>query len=191
MSDYFQMTCTHCHGLIEVPHSAQGTSVECPLCQAQVVIPDRKVRKRLPMYVVWLLIGVAVVAVGTQVFWGKLKKDKKGSTSSFAVTTNAAVAIVEAKPKSRDDLQVSAIGVDDPKGGGLRYATGTIKNDSDHPRYGITIELTLIDKNGQALSTKASDYVQMLEPRKEWRFRALVLESKATSARLASIREEE
>jgi hypothetical protein len=81
--------------------------------------------------------------------------------------------------------------LEQPKGSGLRYAVGTLKNDSDHARYGISIELTLFDQRGQQLPTKASDYLQMLEPRKEWRFRALVLESKAVSAKVASAREEE
>jgi hypothetical protein len=88
-------------------------------------------------------------------------------------------------------LKIGKVEIDQPKGSGLRYAVGTLKNDSDHSRYGITIELTLLDKNNQPLPTKASDYLQMLEPRKEWRFRALVVDSKAVSVKVNSVREEE
>ena len=36
---------------------------------------------------------------------------------------------------------------------------------------------------------KATDYTAVIEPRKEWRFRALVLDSKATAARVYSVPE--
>ena len=108
-----------------------------------------------------------------------------------AEATNAPGPKVEKRPKSPDDLKIGNVEIEQPKGSGLRYAVGRLKNDSDHARYGITLELTLFDKSNQPLTTKASDYVQMLEPRKEWRFRALVVDSKAVSAKVSLVREEE
>jgi hypothetical protein len=46
-----------------------------------------------------------------------------------------------------------------------------------------------LDTNDQAIGS-ATDYQSVLEPRGEWRFKALVMESKAMSARLDSIGED-
>lgn len=137
--------------------------------------------KYLPIYVLCM-----VAAVGC-------KREPAGTGQATAEATNGSMPKVEKKPKSAEDLKIGAVEIDQPKGSGssLRYAVGTLKNDSDHARYGINIEVTLLDKNNQALPTKASDYLQMLEPRKEWRFRALVVDSKAVSAKVSSVREEE
>jgi hypothetical protein len=134
---------------------------------------------RVSTYILILLMVLIVAAC------------KRQPTRSDAETTNAPPVTADAKPKSLDDLKIGRVEIDQPKGSGLRYAVGTLKNESDHPRYGITIEVSLLDKSGQSLPTKATDYLQMLEPRKEWRFRALVLESKAVTAQVASVREEE
>ena len=144
--------------------------------------------KRLPIYVLCVL---AVFGCKREKPEGTaLPMDRDRPTDG---TTNAAAPKTDKKPKSADDLKVGEVGIDQPKGSGssLRYAVGTLKNDSDHARYGITIEVTLLDKNNQPLPTKASDYLQMLEPRKEWRFRAFVVDSKAVSAKISSVREEE
>jgi len=96
-----------------------------------------------------------------------------------------------ASHKSIDDLKVaSIITLEKTKGSSLIYAVGLLKNDSIHQRYGVTIELELTDAGGNRAGT-AKDYRAVLEPRQEWRFRALVLDSKAASAKVAVIREEE
>lgn len=184
MSDYVQIDCRNCGGAVEVPRGSAGTAVACPHCSAEILIPRRsRVLALWSGLVVLLLVGGA---------FGYVQMRNKPKTPMVAATpapTNAPP--VEAKPKSLEDLKVGSIEIDQSKGSGLRYAVGTLKNDSDYPRYGITVEFTLFDQRGQKLPTKASDYLQMLQPRKEWRFRALVLESKAVSAKVASIREEE
>jgi len=54
----------------------------------------------------------------------------------------------------------------------------------------VNLELELTDARGNKAGT-AKDYRTVIEPRQEWRFRALVLDSKAVSAKVAAIREEE
>jgi hypothetical protein len=136
--------------------------------------------KSFPIYVLCVLVAI-----------GCKREPAAAPTQATAETTNAPAPNVEKKPKSSDDLKIGKVEIDQPKGSGLRYAVGTLKNDSDHSRYGITVELALLDKSNQSLPTKASDYLQMLEPRKEWRFRALVVDSKAVSVKVSSVREEE
>jgi hypothetical protein len=93
-------------------------------------------------------------------------------------------------PKAAADLKVGSIALEKAKGSSLVYAVGVLRNDSDHQRFGVNIELELHDAKGNKAGV-AKDYRSVIEPRQEWRFRALVLDSKAVSAILSSIREEE
>ena len=102
------------------------------------------------------------------------------------------------EPKSPNDLKVSALAIEKSKSSGkdkaktseLVYAVGTVKNDSDWQRFGVKVTCDLFDANGANLGT-ATDYLQILEPRKSWNFRALALDKKAVSARLTAIKEDE
>ncbi len=69
------------------------------------------------------------------------------------------------------------------------YAVGTVRNTSDHQRFGVKVELDILDAQGNKLGT-ATDYTQVMEPGKEWKFRALVTDRKATAAKLAAIKEQ-
>lgn len=122
---------------------------------------------------------------------------KRGKTASDVPRTNAAgvesksVPVVPVKsPKSLDDLKVGVITLEKTKGSSLVHAIGVLKNASDHQRFGVSIELELTDARGNPAGT-ARDYRAVIEPRQEWRFRALVLDSKAVSAQVKTIREEE
>jgi hypothetical protein len=64
-----------------------------------------------------------------------------------------------------------------------------VKNLLDKQRFGVKLELELDDAAGQKIGL-ARDYQQILEPGGEWKFKAPVFESKASSARLASIHEQ-
>ena len=99
--------------------------------------------------------------------------------------SNAAAA-----PKSVEDFKVSKITLQKTPGSSLVYAIGTLRNNSDSQRFGVRIELDLLDATGKKIgSTK--DYVKVIEPRREWRFRALVLAPKTASVRVGKINEEE
>lgn len=116
-------------------------------------------------------------------------------TPSVSVATNLAAVPSNAppplkSPKSLDDLKVGTIALEKAKGSSLVYAVGVLRNDSEHQRFGVTIELALSDARGNKAGT-AKDYRAVIEPHQEWRFRALVLDSKAVSAQVERIREEE
>ena len=186
-SEYLQIACEHCGGAVEAPRSSAGTTVVCPHCSGEISVP----KTRSPAVWIGAALALVLIAGGS---WAYVRHARKSTPEARITAPNTETNVsspAEAKPKSHDDLKVGAIEIDQPKGSSLRYAVGTLKNDSDHPRYGISIELTLFDQRGQQLPTKASEYLQMLEPRKEWRFRALVLDSKAVSVKVSSIREEE
>jgi hypothetical protein len=93
-------------------------------------------------------------------------------------------------PKSLSDLKVGDIQLEKAKGSSLVYVVGTLDNDSDYQRFGIRIRLDLLSGEEAKLGT-AQDYKDILEPRKSWKFRALVTDSKAVAAKLATITEDD
>jgi hypothetical protein len=105
-------------------------------------------------------------------------------------TNTAASTAPPLRPKSIEDLKVGAVKLEKAKGNSLVYAVGTLRNDSPHQRYGVRLELQLTGPDGAMLGL-AKDYRSVLEPQQDWHFRALVLDSKAVSAKVAAIREEE
>ena len=96
-------------------------------------------------------------------------------------------------PKLIGDLKVTQVALDQPKGAKgsrLVYVTGMLKNDSDHQRFGVRVELDLFDAATNKVGT-ATDYRQMLEPRATWQFRALATDRRTVNARLAGVKEDE
>ena len=103
-----------------------------------------------------------------------------------------AEAVAAKPPKSIDDLKPGPVTIEKAKSGNLMHAVGTIKNTSDQQRFGVRVELELTDARGNPAG-KASDYTQVIEPRQEWRFRALVLDpkgSRAVAGKVSSIKED-
>jgi len=106
------------------------------------------------------------------------------------MTTNAGTEGIAKAKKSASDLKVSEVQLEKTKGSSLVYAVGTVKNESDYQRFGVRIELDLFNQNGAKLGT-SKDYIAILEPRREWQFRALIPDPKAVSAKVATLKEEE
>ncbi len=73
-------------------------------------------------------------------------------------------------------------------GSRLLYAVGTIRNESDRQRFAVKVDLDLFDANETKIGS-ASDYTPIIEPRKEWRFKALVTDPKAVRAEVSGIKE--
>ncbi len=102
-------------------------------------------------------------------------------------------ATVPKGPKLLGDLKITQVALDQPKGAKgsrLVYVTGVLKNDSDHQRFGVRVELDLLDATGTKVGT-ATDYRQSLDPRATWQFRAIVTDRRATAAKLAGVKEDE
>jgi len=115
--------------------------------------------------------------------------------SAPAAATSPAMTspMVPKGPKLIGDLKVTQVALDQPKGAKgsrLVYVTGVLKNDSDHQRFGVRVEIDLLDATTNKVGT-ATDYRQMLEPRATWQFRALVTDRRTVGARLAGVKEDE
>ena len=134
-------------------------------------------------------------------FWKNRQEQKAVPVVvTVPIATNKPPAAPEPpkEPKSPNDLKVSALTIEKSKSSGkdkaktseLVYAVGTVKNESDWQRFGVKVICELFDANGANLGT-ATDYIQVIEPRKPWTFRALALDKKAVSAKLLTIKEDD
>src|SRR4051794_40601314 len=101
-----------------------------------------------------------------------------------------AATTAQAPGKSIDDLKVSPIVLRRTSGSTLVYAIGSVRNNSDQQRFGVSLELDLLDAADKKIGT-AKDYAKVIEPRKDWRFRALVVAPKTATVKLAKIHEDE
>ncbi len=147
-----------------------------------------------------IVVGIVVLSLLAVGVLFVLKMRKAVIPSSIAISstnTNNSEPVsptkIPAQPKSLKspaDLKVANITLERTKGTSLVYAVGNINNASDHQRFGVKVELEFFDAGGKKVGT-STDYLQILEPRKEWHFRALVLDAKTVSARLARIKEDE
>ncbi len=73
-------------------------------------------------------------------------------------------------------------------GGHLVYAVGKLRNTSDHQRFGVKVELDVLDADNDKIGT-ATDYTPSIDPGKEWKFKALVTDRAAAAAKLAAVKE--
>jgi hypothetical protein len=92
-------------------------------------------------------------------------------------------------PETNDLLQAGPVSLQKTEGSALIYAVGTVRNNSDRQRFGVKIELDLLDSQDQKIGT-AGDYIAILEPHKDWPFRALLTQSKAVRVTVAKIVEQ-
>jgi len=193
--------CTHCGGLLEFPAESTGMTLDCPLCgQPTELLLARPVEEpTIPRStIIWTLIAVLILGGGLVGAIIALKRaerlvQKKGATGGH---TNLSSSMSSNAPLARDIagskfFGVSRIELEKVAGSSLVYAIGTVTNITDHQRFGIKLELDLLDASGQRTGA-ASDYQGVIEPNGQWHFRALVVDPKSTSsARLADIREQQ
>jgi len=180
-----------------LPSPSAATPDEVATTEPAVAAPRKA---RVPVLAAW----VAILATGAVAGWWFARPKPPPAHIEAPTATNkmAALAASNAKapvpespptvpdePKSLDDLKPGAVTLEKAKSGSLMHALGTIKNESDHQRFGVRVEIGLTDAGGRTLRS-ATDYTAVIEPRKEWRFRALVLDSKATAAKVVSIKED-
>jgi hypothetical protein len=86
-------------------------------------------------------------------------------------------------------LKAGSVTLEKQGDGRMIYAVGTVRNTSDHQRFGVKVELDVLDLQGEKLGS-ATDYTQVMEPGKEWKFKALVTDKKAATAKLIDIKEQ-
>ena len=211
---YLKGECQHCAGHLEFLAEHIGMVVPCPHCQqeTELLLPAPPEEPTVPRRaLIWTGIAVVVLALGfvgalmalkRAERWAQRQKQQQSTGVGNIDTPAANPAPVAAATTSEEtnalqgqnapgaqDLATSSVTIQKTPGSALRYAVGTLRNLSNRQRFGVKVEVELLDTNGQKVGT-ATDYRQVLEPSAEWQFKALVVESKTVSARISGIQED-
>ena len=212
---YLKGECQHCHGHIEFPAEAAGMTTDCPHCSkpTELLLAAPPQEPLLPRRtVIWTLIAVLILGFGVGAVFLSLhlmeKKmaEKKAKASAAAAASTPATTTIPPQtpaaaptnppliqledPIAKAGFRVSNIKFEKTPGSSLTYAVGTLTNNTNRQRFGVKVELDLLDATGQKIGT-ATDYQQVLEPLGKWQFKALCVDSKAKSAKLAAVKEDQ
>ena len=111
-------------------------------------------------------------------------------TSASASTNPASTAMRKPPPDPWHGLKPSKVTLEKKDESSLIYAIGTLTNDTARQRFGVKVELDVLDAHRNKLGS-ATDYTEVIDPGKEWKFRALVTAKAAASAKLIKVKEQE
>ena len=189
-TEFSKCECRHCAGHIEFPAAAGGEIVACPHCWQPTELPPPVTPKKSPRSL--LVVGIVPVVLATiaaAILFLKRPALVSVPEKIFSVATNfPATKVVE--EATTNGFAFSTLQLEKTPGSSLVYVTGTIRNLNDRQRFGVKAEFNLLTTNG-ATAGKASDYAPTLEKNGVWKFKALVMESKAATATLNFIREDQ
>jgi hypothetical protein len=209
--DFAKCGCGHCGGHIEFPAAASGQTVACPHCGRPTVLAAAIPSKRRPaanrLALAVLLIGI-LLAAGAVVFRVSPKRTSSPVASLSLSAPRAPAAplagsnpppvlppapVVAPSPQPQavtNGFDIMPYKLENAAGSSLVYVVGTVRNTSDRQRFGVKVEFSLLDTNNRPVGS-ATDYEPVLDPRAEWRFKAMVMASKTASARFHLIAEDQ
>lgn len=207
MSDagYLKGHCENCGGHLEFPTDAMGLTVDCPHCGSRTALvsqvpPDPTppgnslARPKSKHPILWgsIVLSLMLAAASVAFYWTK----RPGASPPTAViaapptVTNSEVSNLPAPaPETNDLFAAGPVTLQKTAGSALINAVGTVRNNSDRQRFGVRIELDLLDAQNNKIGT-ADDYIAVLEPHQDWPFRALLTQPKAVMAKVARIEEQ-
>lgn len=187
--------CQHCGGVMEFPAEAVGTTAACPHCgqptELMLALPPESESSGRTKAIVFIVIALVILLGGLGGAVLALKRAQRLSNRQPVTAANSSTNTL-AKPVdsfAAIGFRVSPVTLDKGEGSSLVYAVGMIGNLANRQRFGVRVELELRNANGIKVGN-ATDYRPTLELKEEWRFRALVVEKKATSAKILTIKED-
>jgi hypothetical protein len=191
-ADYLKCSCQKCGEHLEFPPSRSGEKIDCPHCGGQTTLVS--IHEKIPAksgrrgsIIIGFLLVLILVTAGLILDRSKIPKPAVLPQIPVAQTiTNA--AILETF-NELNDFKISVVTLKKSESGGLVYAIGTVKNNTARQRFGVKIELDLLDEQDDKIGS-ASDYIAVLEPQGEWQFKALLTEPKVIKAKLSNIEEQ-
>lgn len=203
---YLKCACSHCAGGIEFPPEGLGTTVPCPHCgqETELVLEatltesnDSQHSKK------WIVAGVIILVFGVFGAIGALvtakvlarKKPLHPEVQSTAAQKSPSNPEKKPQPVSEpantiNNFAVFPVAIEKKaRGSTLVYAVGTVRNETDKQRFGVTVEIDLLDGAGAKIGM-AKDYKDIIEPHAEWKFRALLVVKNVAAARINTVREQ-
>jgi hypothetical protein len=191
--------CQHCRGHLSFPAEATGEVATCPHCgkETELLLAVPKSAPSIPARsIVYLVIAVLILGGGVAALMIRLKHqqqivaEKKRTQNNLADSTAKPTEPTPVELAARAGFRVSPIKLEKTQGTSLVHATGTVKNETGRKCFGVKIELDVLNNDGEKIGT-AIDQISTFEPKAEWRFNALVFATKAASAKLSSIKEDQ
>jgi hypothetical protein len=198
--DFMKGACRQCGGHLEFPAEAAGTTIACPHCGQATELTGPVSPKTTSSRGILAAAAAAVcVAIALTAFWfahqrgghGTVKPQANPTIQSNIPVLAATAVAVHTNPAAEtvtNDFALLPFKLEKTPGSSLVYVTGTLQNLSDRQRFGVKIEFAVFDAQTNAVG-KATDYQSVLDPRGEWHFKALVIASKAVSARFEDVTE--
>ncbi len=203
---FLKCPCDHCGGHIEFPADGIGATIPCPHCARPT-----ELALEIPAHLIqrpgrgrnWFIAGTIILVVGVVasvailITAQRLMKKTRDKNEAFRsrvsplVRTNAATRSTAPSAPTLliNEFSSSPVTIEKAAGSSIAYATGTLKNETDRQRFGVSVELEVFDRAGNKFGT-AKDSAQIIEPRGEWKFRALIVPKNAASARVADVKEQ-
>jgi hypothetical protein len=191
-SEYQKCACLNCGGNIEFPSGRAGELVDCPHCGGQtklVSAPENPgaLPTRKSANVIGAILLVLILVVVGELYY-RLKA-KQSALPALVLTPAITNVFIPKAFQDFDDFKISKITLKKSEEGGLVYAFGVVKNDTNRQRFGVKVTLDLHDAKDATIGS-TSDYLAVLEPHQGWHFKALLTDPKAVSAVLARIEEQ-
>ena len=186
--------CQHCGGPIEFRAEAAGTTADCPHCSQPTDLmlepPPEEGSPLRTKAIVFAIIAVVILVGGMVGASIALKRAKRmrAEQEEFSAKKSKPLPVVALDPLERNGFRVSPVMLGKGQGSSVVHATGSISNMTRRQRFGVKVELELYDVAGMKVGV-ASDYQKVVEAGEEWVYRALVVETKAASAKVISVNE--
>jgi hypothetical protein len=196
--NFSKCACQHCGGHIEFPTHGAGRTIACPHCGAATLLAPgqtapleigggRAARQRV--FSVITIGAIVLVAAGGAAYWCL----RNATAAAAKPAAPVAVPVRPPKPAPPADswhgLKAGRVTLEKTGDGGLIYAVGTLRNETQRQRFGVKVELEVLDAHGNKIGS-ATDYIEVIEPDKEWKFKALVTDRTAREARLMRVTEQ-
>ena len=203
---YSKCTCHNCGGHIEFPSAGAGQTIPCPHCNWPTTLVDSSApigggpATRKKIFKLFFISSIIVIAAGAGVFlylakiqncslpWHGPVLAPSGGNPTAPPLPNAVPAKPIPPPDPWRGLMASPVTLEKVGDGRLIYAVGTLTNTSDHERYGVRVQLDVLNAAADKLSA-TTDYKDSILPGKYWKFKALVTDPSAASARITSVKE--
>jgi hypothetical protein len=193
---FLKCNCSQCGGPIEFPADGIGMTIPCPHCGWQTELtlaPPQEAAARSSRSLKWIITGGIILVlgiVGTVSALLLAQKLMRKPRAQPATTRNAERETRNPLATTTNGFSISAVRIEKTPGTTLAYATGTVKNRTDRQRFGVTIEIDLLDAAGTKIGA-TKDYTDTVETNATWTFRALLVQKGVVAARINSIREQQ
>ena len=200
---YAKCACQQCGGHIEFPSNAAGQNICCPHCDKPTLLfLTQTAPKRNNL--VFALAACALLAAaggGAYIYFAGKKSPEVVTPSASIVEPSNTSSIGPApaplpppKPKPPPDpwhgLKPSGVTLEKTGDGRLVYAIGTLTNATTRQRFGVKVTFDVLNEPGEKIGS-ATDYTDVIEPVKVWKFRARVTDKNASAAKLTNVKEQE